>query len=595
MTRTTATTSPPPRPPRSLLARVGLARPGFTLIEMMVGVGAVAIVSVGLAVIFNSVGKTVTGGRRISTVNTTAALIENTLRRDFANMDRDGFLIIRNQYVDLPAPNANPGSADGDGAYVWAQDRLPIVRDQPLASARGHRIDEIQFVTAGPASSGRQPTFPGNQASSNTQVVYYGHGQMAATVTAASPTPSPLPTGYRKPAPQLGDPGGDVVDPAENRLGHAGVNRYPSNWMLLRHQTLLASGEASASTNDPLLADKLTQVAEQPASSSLFRSIASILTDGGPPNQTTQRRQFDNDPSAPYPHRGSGIVDICTESLSDVRAVVGSLSALPAAVSLPLKFERTMTPAPAGASAGSRPGSYETIDRMQAWLSDTMPTESRNRQINDFNSGPFDSTRYGVRMRYEPAPPDLLASYNYNNSSDEQLKAARRADQLMLSASNFIPHCTDFIVDWSFGQVGTNGKLIWFGLPAPVVPPATPPVDAPVPYPNLYSGATAPYQIILADGSPPHTVTDRLIYGFSPSAAGDDAAVTAYFGWTDPTYVAAATPPSLPPDLHSTTVVPWAWPRMVRITVTIADPQDGSENSLQYVFELPQHPLIKTP
>src|SRR4051812_43692171 len=84
-----------------LRARAG--NTGFTLIEIVVAVGAVALVAVGLASIFDSVGKTVTGGRRLSVLNTYGSLIESQMRRDFEAMTRDGFLVIRQQWVDSGA------------------------------------------------------------------------------------------------------------------------------------------------------------------------------------------------------------------------------------------------------------------------------------------------------------------------------------------------------------------------------------------------------------------------------------------------------------------------------------------------------------
>lgn len=74
-------------------------RAAFTLLEAMVAIGAMALVSVGLAAIFSSVGKTITGGKRLSTLNTYAALVEQQMRRDFESMSRGGYLMIRNQYT----------------------------------------------------------------------------------------------------------------------------------------------------------------------------------------------------------------------------------------------------------------------------------------------------------------------------------------------------------------------------------------------------------------------------------------------------------------------------------------------------------------
>src|SRR4030095_4224957 len=58
-----------------------------------------------------------------------------------------------------------------------------------------------------------------------------------------------------------------------------------------------------------------------------------------------------------------------------------------------------------------------------------------------------------------------------------QVREYRKTDELMLTASNFVPHGTEFIVEWSCGHAyptttpappwmppGQGGQLIWHGL-----------------------------------------------------------------------------------------------------------------------------------
>ncbi|MEO0631809.1 MAG: hypothetical protein AAFY46_13960, partial [Planctomycetota bacterium] len=56
--------------------RIASQRRAFTLTEALVAVVAIAIISVGLAAIFASVGDTVQSGRRISAIIQYAASIE---------------------------------------------------------------------------------------------------------------------------------------------------------------------------------------------------------------------------------------------------------------------------------------------------------------------------------------------------------------------------------------------------------------------------------------------------------------------------------------------------------------------------------------
>src|SRR4051812_14607301 len=124
--------NPGPRPSTlGELSGKAPARPGFTLMEIVVAVGAVAIVAVGLASIFDSVGKTVTGGRRLSVLNSYSSLIESQFRRDFEAMTRDGFLVIRQQWTD----GTNDGVPNGkiDPPENSDSDKVPLTPDQPLS------------------------------------------------------------------------------------------------------------------------------------------------------------------------------------------------------------------------------------------------------------------------------------------------------------------------------------------------------------------------------------------------------------------------------------------------------------------------------
>ncbi|NRA58903.1 MAG: hypothetical protein HRU13_12385, partial [Phycisphaerales bacterium] len=89
---------------------------------MLVAIGAVAFVAVGIASIFASVGDTVSQGRSVSAITQYAAVLERQMREDFANMTRDGYLIIRHE-------DANEGNP------------VPLFPGQ--INARERRIDEI--------------------------------------------------------------------------------------------------------------------------------------------------------------------------------------------------------------------------------------------------------------------------------------------------------------------------------------------------------------------------------------------------------------------------------------------------------------------
>ena len=133
---------------------------GFTLVEVIIAIGAVAVVSVGLAAIFQTVGKTVTQGQKVSALTQYAATLEQQMRRDFASMTREGFLVVRNQFA---------GPRNGGANWV-----VGINKDD--SNPRFRRVDELLFFTKGQFETGRAPVNPLVVARGDSAMVYYGHG-----------------------------------------------------------------------------------------------------------------------------------------------------------------------------------------------------------------------------------------------------------------------------------------------------------------------------------------------------------------------------------------------------------------------------------
>ncbi len=611
----------------ALRARAGQApRPGFTLIEIVVAVGAVALVAVGLASIFDTVGKTVTGGRRVSVLNTYAGLLERQMRADFDAMSRDGFLVIRQQWVDV----------DGDGKYTPGADRVPVSGDD--VAPRGRRIDEILFFVNGHFASERQSTWPGVQATSGTAMVYYGHGQTTR--------PRPVAGVYTKPVPNVSDRNGDVtlmlgMPPAVGQPADSNPNYYAGNWTLLRRQTLLSKpgSTESVTTAAPFglnptraperaaMEDQATQVGLQPAASSIFRSIASVYPGSVPPPTNLRVMAglgFDR------PFLGSGVVDVAATDLNEIRMIVTSGAAFPGPAvirpdgittpnQLPLLSFRIFDPSwetAIDAYRGGRPtpGNYLALDRMQAWMSDAFPTDSRNGTlaptINDFpadaSATGSDVGALGTRVRYEPQSTDLMAALQTavdpSGTAIPQppTRAAKikiveaRGDQLLLGSANLVPHCSEFIVEWSFGDLDPTGDVVWHGpqrqVGAGMVRPY--PWDAQnferlkqVPIAGTFVNPQTGAQAAL----PNQFISDRLIYGYSPVHDGTpgEACLTSYFGWTDPTYA----PPVPANNVQVGGNATWPWPRMIRVTITLSDPLEPTiESTFQYVFTTPADP-----
>lgn len=591
--------------PKHLQTSRPARRRAFTLIEVLVSVGAAALVAVGIAAIFESVGKTVSGGKRVSQFNAYSALLEQQLRQDFSQMTREGFLLIRQQYAGLtpgsPPPPEPPSTA------LTADDTAP----------RPRRVDEIMFFTTGEYATAREPMHPYYIGRANAARIYYGHG---ARMSPANPS-------YTRPEPFDKPRTGDSTWV----LGQDGPNKYAAEWTLLRHVTLLAPPRSATSypalpapgqlfgrypASGARAADQGTQIALQPAAASLFRQLNArvfpLPLPGGPAQALLRTIRGDYAAYQQNPVFMSGLVDICTTSLTDVRSLVTTLPRPPAYYTGPSRWDANGRPVegmvyePSFTTDG-------TLDRQQQWMDQAWPAQSDPT----FGATAMVDPVPGARMRYEPTPPDYLGVLSQTFSREEE-EAYRRIDQTMLTASNLLPRCTEFIVEWSFGQVDddtaspTYGELIWYGLDRRVdkdadgVTTGTRDGYAARPYP--YKATVAGTQTALlrlpyrradgkvADGAPgnpqPVPVDPQLINGYGiiglPSPTYP---LTNYFGYVDPTFNPAGPDGTAGNGDDPVTPRPWAWPRLIRVTVTIADAQDPKiEESFQFVIETPGTP-----
>lgn len=638
-----ATTTPTPS---THVAR----RPAFTLLELLVTIGAVAVVAVGLAAVFGAVGDAVATGRRVSRLTQYSRMIEAQLRKDFESMSRDGFLVIRQQYADAngngtfdPVTNADPG----DGVRVGETDTAPRLR----------RVDEIIFFAHGDFVSNRAPLpDPNWVARSDSAMIYYGHGEPLNPDTALPGDP------YYEPKVNFAHVGNDP-----DSLGRqGGINRFAGRWTLLRHATLLCPVPARSSAPSgtvydvPLgnvrLLDKDCQIAGQPAMASIFRAINSGRGVNSPsqftvtnPAETdhlwyvadTQTANFNAADKVNYagtafrsPMLTSGVVDIATTSLEEIKQrLLGFDTAdLPSQYD-PVVQQRTFVQSVLDAAQNQRQATPAQVDVMHAWMDNAFPGPAAN--INDQEWGtPYASTGPNItqevarrsRIRCEERAVDLLGAVGGvgNNPVQQRQGAFTRADRLMLPMHNLAQACSEFSVEWTFGQMDTTttpNELVWHGLVPPPVPAGVRPAPAARPYDDSLENAirvTVPLRGVVAGRTTAdYVITERLLYGNQIGAAGDPPAddlltLTSYFGQIDPVFnpdsnvnAVDTTPGVNAIVLDATTTgnqvlgdatdagvarVAWPWPTLIRVRITLADPVDPrpeTEQTFEYVFEVP--------
>lgn len=645
-----------------MLRRAGRAsaasRPGFTLLEVIVAVGAVALIGLGLARIFGATSETLRAGRRITRINDAARIIEGTMRDDFSRMSRDGCLVIAHELT------ANP-----------------VQRSVDDRSARRRRIDQILFFENGRFQTQRAPLYQGRVASGAQARIYYGHGlrQEPGTPSRAIPAiDDPNRDGVNSPS-------GSACDTAP-WFGQPGVNRFAADWILARHLTVMTQPR----TNPPPRPNNLIfptreqwpdndiQIDLSPAASSLFRNMARGTPDNLPAlNQIA--RPFDTAPARP--NFASGLIDIATTDLGEIRAIVLDAQGIDN-TNQPIIFDDQWPsnsntfgsradiiadsdydgdnvedgpPAPYAFKPDRTVDGSEACFAMKQWMLQLLPAEPRaqSRTVQPPDPPqpqPSQSPDFGGRIRVEPQPPDLLGTQSNNGAVYVQNEDYRRTDQAMLASSAFAVGCTEFIVEWSFGRTyladidpTTLGdtpdpfltsandpranQVIWHGLERLSETDFNSGLD------DQNDRIAGPYFGKFDNNEPPfvpndvpidlHTVTvplssgGRETWGVSPAVVHEPVDNNGFpeefapdrgepfysiFGFVDPTYPGPIKAedavdynpvnnrPRPDPRRFRPSTIPCAWPKLIRVTMTLADPADPSyEQTFQFIFEVPQN------
>lgn len=595
-------------------------RTAFSLVEMLIAVGAVALISVGLAKLFGSVGKTVSIGKKVSYLNETASMMERQIRADLAAITRDGFMVIRHQEIQPPASG------------------FQLNEDDAQPRAGGRRLDQIAVFCTGKFSSGREPQWVGRQATSNAARVYYGHGMK---LDAADYDNLPLHDDR-------------VRSPAwASQFGAPGPNQYTSEWTLLRHVTVLArpSMTENVEENDPNLParlrganwrDSLIQNNLQPAAPSIFRYDPTLtnLSDanhdgvgGGYERRTVVNGTVTRTP-VPYriptawartplpsqtewPKFTSGMVDVASVDLAQIRNRV---------ISAPVRLPNDSTLVETNSfiqPSSSAEQDNGSAHAMKLLMASALPSDCPFMLPGGKARDPIQSTASEIRMLYAPTPPDFTGNVSNGGPWNDD-EPFRQQDQAMLSASNFVVGCTEFVVEWSWGDVypmesnnanavtGRVGQLIWHGLPR---------WDDLNGDGRINTGEpvfAAPYrnQDFTGSGSwDPGLGYDRYSYAVSsnvirnvrstlihwPTTVGSQdergqpstlpapgVPLYSFFGYIDPTYQRPFNTTTNEPFAGAPETIDWPWPKLLRFTITIVDPVDPTiEQTFQFVVEVP--------
>lgn len=578
---------------------------------MLVTIGVLILVAAGVSTVFTSIADTVDNGKKVAELNRYAAQFERVMRQDFENMTRDGFLVIAQQEA--------PGYTPARDVQLWAGDSTDL--DGNGQQGRPRRIDEIMFFARGDYETSRRAIATGMIAKASEASIYYGHGQKRAPDLLNIDNASNLFFNPRATDTNIDEDARLGVAPP----GLLNPNQYASDWSLLRHITLLAQPETSGQSlpdevfgvfriNDDRrwLEDSQRQVALQPAARSIFNSLSDteLLPTSSYSSFSHWYRQYNSgattvDSQEEEPLlRSSGLVDIVTEDLATIRSIVygASISEGPLdywdrtytelmPLDLPKSYDQFIEefitqpaqPNPNDAVNLILPlngGSNPHFDNARDWMIDALPS------LWDLN--PTTPVQLS-RIRYEDVPTRLL--YDENDFADTDAGDRERtyveADQEMLGSSVFIPQCTEFIVEWSYGFIDPTitdptdpqyKKMIWYGL------------DRWIDANNdgeiltVGNGTTAQqdHQVAQFYNRRPDVpaITD-FERGPSPEMIVGHAALMPGFGTPPETEIAVFGYPDLAGN-------DWLWPKFIRITLSISDPQDQSiERTFQMVFDVP--------
>ena len=494
---------------RSKTKQSGFRVGAFTLVELLVSIGAIVLLTAGVGRIFTSVSSLVSVGSAVSEVDQMARALERRLREDF-----DAFNRMRSEETFLAIRMRAVGDIDHNGVLEPAAGEIPVylnlddrnadrrdiedgLIDGPYAQgsrAVTRRVDELMFIGFNGAdfypSNQIDPTSIGGDRVATHARIYYGHGLRPIP----DPEWPPLNPGTGPRAPTRwyyidGDFGtsanpvlpGDMAltsnrfDPNGNTTlpNVAGRNEFAQQWPLLR-QPLLLDETAAGNIGPGALSDR--EIAPYPRDIELEQRVFG----GGVFNQIDRETDFISYNLSPidrpnYRRIRDGRVDVCAMSHLDVRRW--------------LEGEEPGAPDTAGPFQTGRLANLQPGDPL-----DDPDTANEALWIQDNGVNALFSNMTGVqraiagmfnRIQVETAPPPIIRAPDPGR--DEPLQPE---DALMDLHAVISARCSNFEIAWSDGSTAAVdmdfnndgdfdikwGDIIWFDI-SPLAVSATQPQD----------------------------------------------------------------------------------------------------------------------
>ncbi|TVQ32855.1 MAG: type II secretion system protein [Phycisphaeraceae bacterium] len=499
----------------------GAPRRSFTLTELLVAIGVVALMSVAIGQIFQTIGRIVSTGSAIAEVDQVARAIERQLRDDFDSLNRmppdETFIAIRMREIGDVNRNERVDQNQNERAiYLTREDREADLRDgldpyevngQLRSRAVTRRLDEIIFLAASPPGGlyvSQQLDHDKNPGSRDSRLIprvatqaariYIGHAMRPGLDTDENrnrPPATPLrqyyPDGYDNPNLTFANRQWGAFFGAENTR-----NEFGADWMLTRQPMLLFGGAASGQGSNFRSVAPIGNgrefspfIRETENIARFPQTLFQLWTDEIPPNELDliEDLHLPDDPEERL--MSWGRVDIAAQNIDDVRRWLEGEAPgwMPGRLPSAVPFDAGLLRDPDLFDSG------DDFDLMNSPLwtrvdSSTLQVTPQRRLQRNL-AGLF-SAIAGVFFRplQESAPPIIERYPTRNIDEVDQLPPGfQPSDALMDTHALLAARCSNFEVAWSDGSTALRdiriggrtilnaGDLIWFDI-SPVDPDA---------------------------------------------------------------------------------------------------------------------------